>query len=456
MIPHLRKIAPIAALTLYGTAFAAVSPEEAQQLGSSVLTPWGAERAGNKDGSIPEWTGELLKAPADYDPNEPMRLPDPFKDKPLFTITAQNMAQYANRLTEGQKAMFKKFPEFRMDIYQSHRNATFPKWVLNFTKKNATSCKTEDNELRLSGCWGGVAFPIPKTGNEVMWNHITRYQMPSYHGSNAQYVVDPTGNVVLSGANLVNQTYAFHNPARTEPSKPDDLYWKCRFDLTGPTRKVGEKYAILSGLNNVTRVYAYVPGQRRVKLAPDLAYDTPTPGNGGVVTMDEGQVFLGALDRYDFKLVGKQEKYILYNTYKLTDYKACPNEVFLTKKFPNPDCLRWELHRVWVVDAKLKPGFRHIMPHRVFYWDEDTFGGGSSDDYDAGGNMYKAAFSFPVQLYSSPTSPNYNDCSFVMDLQSNRYSPVCLLGRKGDGTVETQSQPDYYFSPEAMAAEGVR
>ena len=45
------------------SAVAAVSPDEAAQLGKT-LTPTGAEKAGNKDGTIPEWTGGLTTPPA--------------------------------------------------------------------------------------------------------------------------------------------------------------------------------------------------------------------------------------------------------------------------------------------------------------------------------------------------------------------------------------------------------
>ena len=86
------------------SASAEVSPDEAKQL-SDTLTPWGAEKAGNKDGSIPAYTGGLTKPPASYDPAKKGMLPDPFADeKPLYSVNAKNMAQYADKLSEGVKA----------------------------------------------------------------------------------------------------------------------------------------------------------------------------------------------------------------------------------------------------------------------------------------------------------------------------------------------------------------
>ena len=175
----IKNVACTAAASAFASiAFAAVSPEEAKQLGGPVLTIFGAERAGNKDGSIPAFSGEggeLVKVPASFDPNEPFHVPNPFNDKPLFAITTQNMETYADKLTEAQKALLKTIPGYRMDIYPTRRTAYYPKYVLDNSIKNATNCKGGPGELALVGCYGGVMFPIPKTGNQVMWNHLTRY-----------------------------------------------------------------------------------------------------------------------------------------------------------------------------------------------------------------------------------------------------------------------------------------
>ena len=89
-------------------ALAKITAEEAATLGGDTLTPVGAERAGNADGSIPPWTGGLTEFPAGYVEGE--RLVDPFADEePLFTITAENVDQYADKLTPGQIAMFKRY-----------------------------------------------------------------------------------------------------------------------------------------------------------------------------------------------------------------------------------------------------------------------------------------------------------------------------------------------------------
>ena len=97
------------------SVMAAVSPDEAAKLGTS-LTPFGAEKAGNADGTIPEWTGGLATNAAAVDSRG--FLANPFAgEKPLFTITAQNVDQYKDKLTPGQLAMFKRYPDtYRMPV----------------------------------------------------------------------------------------------------------------------------------------------------------------------------------------------------------------------------------------------------------------------------------------------------------------------------------------------------
>lgn len=255
------------------------------------------------------------------------------------------------------------------------------------------------------------------------------------------------------------------NPAKTGVNGPKEIFWKARVDSLAPTRKVGEKLILLDPLDQLNvgrRAYQYIPGQRRVKLAPDLAYDTPSPYSGGVATLDEQKVFLGALDRYDWKLAGKQEKYILHNNFFANDVKSCPDEKLTsTKKFPNPDCLRWELHRVWVVVGTLKPGYRHIYAKRTLYWDEDGYTAGMADSYDAAGKLFRITIASHVTMYEQPTATNA-DSTFTLDLNNGLYSVVAsgfnVDGGKSSGGGWRVSTPKeaVFYSPEALAGEGIR
>ena len=115
------------ALVFGGTAavlWAALTPEEAARLGAD-LTPIGAEKAGNADGTIPPWEGGITTWPEGYKPGD--HHPDPFPDDPiLFTITGQNADQYADKLTPGQMALLKTYDTYKMNVYRTRRTASYP------------------------------------------------------------------------------------------------------------------------------------------------------------------------------------------------------------------------------------------------------------------------------------------------------------------------------------------
>ena len=453
-------LAGLVAVAFSTPTLAAVSAEEAKQLGGSVLTAWGAEKAGNKEGTIPAYTGEGVKAPVGYSSAKPLDRPDPFaNEKPLFTITAQNATQYADKL-DGLAEMFKKYPNYRMDIYPSHRTAFFPKWVLENAARNATSCKGENNDLKLVGCYGAIAFPIPKNGNQVMWNHLTTFVSQAWAGGSESYVVSNNGSVSMVGAQDGWEQSPYYDSTKKTAADPNSVYWMVRLDDTAPARKVGQKLVLIDALDNLNlgrRAFQYVPGQRRVKLAPDLNYDTPSPTGGGVMTMDDGKVFLGPLDRYDWKLVGKKEKFIPYNNFKLlAEHTTCKSDVVFTKSFVNPDCVRWELHRVWKVEAILKPGFRHIYAKRNFYWDEDGFGNGVAENFDASGKLYRLNVGTGFPYWASEDGGMMADLNVIYDLQTGHYLFNGFTGNPGFGWVPSKRKDSVFFSPEALAGEGIR
>ncbi len=443
-----------------GGAIAAVSADEARQLGTT-LTSHGAEKAGNKEGTIPEYTGQPIKMPAGYNPKDPGQHPDPFNEKPLFSITAQNYTKYLDKL-DGSAEMFKRFPQYRMDIYPSHRNFVYPKWVLDNAAKNLTSCKTSADELKLEGCYPGVPFLIPKTGAQVMWNHLTQFEARFYEGTSDNTVIPPNGAPVLQGLVYTIQSVPFYDPARTTPQPSNVIFWRVRTNNIEPARTAGGKIVLLDALDATRRAYQYIPGQRRVKLAPDLAFDTPSPYGGGAYNIDDSKGFLGSLERFDWKLVGKKEKFIPYDNFALMDNKTCPAEkLHATKNFINPDCVRWELHRVWVVQGDLKSGFRHNYKKRMMFWDEDLFGGGVVENYDAGGSLYRVVNSISHPFYETPGGTGgFASGAFVTDLQTGIAATsgmgVCKVNGYSCGWSAGPDHGDIFYSPEGMAGEGIR
>ena len=172
--------------------------------------------------------------------------------------------------------------------------------------------------------------------------------------------------------------------------------------------------------------------------------------------MDEALAFQGPQDRYDFKLAGKKEVFMMYNMHKITDYRVCPDEVFHTKNFVNPDCTRWELHRAWVIEATLKPGFRHILPKRVLYFDEDSWAAGFGEAWDAAGKIYRIDNMPSFAWYFQPTEQTAN-YTVTYDLQTGIVSTFSGLGFPGSGynPISTPLEKTH-FTPEALAGEGIR
>lgn len=452
-----RKSLMAVALAALGTGpvLAAVSADEARQLGTT-LTAVGAEKAGNKEGTIPEYTGGMTTIPPTFKKGSGIR-PDPFEgDKPRLTITAKDVAANADKLTEGTKELLKRYPTtMRLDVYPTRRPVVLPAKVLANTSKNATGAKSVNGGLGVEGMLPGLPFPIPKTGFEAMWNHLVRFTGVAYNAKYSNWNVDSAGVASLSTAGNLTNEFPLYDPRRADAvAKEADPYFKLRLVYTGPARRAGEALIVIDSVNPIVqprRGWQYLPGQRRVKLAPDLAYDTPNPGTAGVSTYSDAFVFNGAMDRFDFKLLGKKEMYVPYNGYRLMypqDAKtpATPNHV-------NPDFVRWELHRVWVVEATLKPGARDLYSKRVFYIDEDSWVAVAADQYDAKGQLYRSTlanmtFSYDV---SAVNVDNYVFYDFV----SGAYSLVGGVGG-GPGMIYIDPLPELQWSPETLAGAGVR
>lgn len=456
-----KKIAAVLVATACATpAVAAVGAEEAQALGAS-LTPWGAEPGGNKDGSIPAYDAKNLplKLPAGWDYTK-KGYPDPWNEKPLYSITAQNVEQYAGKL-DGYADVFKKYPNYRIDVYPTHRTVYYPKHLVDNMAKNAVECKGIQDDLKLSGCYGGLPFPIPKNGRQVMWNHLLAYMGIHHHSDALQsWVIPPDGHAVLQARLYTTNKFTTVAPSMAgKVIKTGEVYRKNRSDYTAPARQVGTKLLLFYSMDSLdvgSRVWQYIPGQRRVKLAPDLSYDTPSPVGGGVTTMDDNLGFDGAVDRYDFKLVGKKEKLIPYNSFPLTNPTTCPDtKVVSNQHFPHPDCIRWELHRVWQVQATLRPGYRHVYKTRTFYWDEDNPGTGVAENYDAAGKLYRMVAVNPYPFLDANGGMNVN-CIFAMDLFTGAWGFNGSLGIEGGMWYPTTPRDDIYFSPESLAGEGIR
>src|SRR5574337_810520 len=449
MTRTLHSIAAAAALSVSLVAHAAISADEAKALGTT-LTATGAEKAGNAAGTIPAYTGGLTTAPAGFKPGDGIRA-NPFaSEKPRLTIDAKNMASVACELTEGTKALLHKYPTFKVEVYPTHRSVAFPKFVQDGTAKTALSAKTSNDGRSIEGVHAGFPFPIPKNGYEAMWNHLLRFNGVAYEAKYRNLNVDAAGHVTLSTEGASQQEYPYWDSSKSSA----DIYWKMKLSYTGPARRAGEALLLNDPLDmgaKERKAWTYLPGQRRVKVAPDLAFDTPNPGTSGGNTFDDVFIFNGSMDRFDFKLVGKKEMLVPYNAYQAV-YQSKQDELVKPNHL-NPDMVRWELHRVWVVEATLKPGKRHIYSKRTFYLDEDSWAALASDEYDARGQLYRAGFAFMAPSYDVPAP--YTDMFCHYDLVAGIYSLTGYIAETG-GVRFTKPLPEREWTSESLAGSGVR
>jgi hypothetical protein len=446
---HLQRAALAAALAALIPAHAAVTAEEAAKL-KTELTPFGAERAGNKEGTIPPWTGGYTTPLAGF--KNGGRRGDPFaSEKPTLSITAANMAQHADKLTDGTQALLKKYPQtFRVDVYKTHRTAAAPQWVYDNTFKNATSARLEGEVLK--GAFGGIPFPIPKSASEIVANNELHWRGEAWQADFRGYLGTATGQRVLSVEGLGDFQMPFY--AKGAADKFNGEYWMIRLVNSGPPVRAGEA---VTGRQNLdqdrTQVWVYLTGQRRVRKLPNACCDTPTPATAGVASFDEVDVLSGRTDRFDWKIVGKKEMYIPYNSNRM-NVPLKDGELLLAHHL-NADHVRWELHRVWVIEANLKPGQRHQAPKSRYYVDEDTWVAVLGDRWDANGQLWKTLWSHPVVLPDLPATTPQQQWGFN-DLVSGTWYASGVVNERTQHYKIVPRRPDSFFTPEAMAGDGVR
>ncbi|RQO55796.1 DUF1329 domain-containing protein [Pseudomonas sp. KBW05] len=452
----MRKTLAVLALSLLAAhVMAAVSPEEAAKLGTS-LTPVGAEKAGNADGSIPAWTGGIPTNAGAVDSKG--FLADPFaSEKPLFVITAATVDKYKDKLSEGQVAMFKRYPEtYKIPVYTTHRTVNLPADIYESIKRSALNVKPINDGNGLENFTGNryYAFPIPKNGVEVLWNHITRY-----HGGNLRRII----------TQATPQTNGSYTPIRFEeevavpqlipdmdPAKAANVLTFFKQSVTAPARLAGNVLLVHETLDQVKEprlAWIYNAGQRRVRRAPQVAYDGPGTASDGLRTSDNFDMFSGAPDRYDWKLVGKKEMYIPYNSYKL-DQPTLKYDDIIKAGHINQDLTRYELHRVWEVVGTVKPSERHIYAKRHMYIDEDSWQVALVDHYDGRGQLWRVAEGH-AQFYYNHQTPAYT-VETLYDIIAGRYIALGMKNEEKSSFVFGFNAKAADYTPAALRAEGVR
>ncbi|EVT89037.1 hypothetical protein Z046_00295 [Pseudomonas aeruginosa VRFPA09] len=348
------------------------------------------------------WTGGITQAPAGYKPGQ--HHPDPFAaDKPLFTIDKANLEQYREHLTPGQLALFKTYPDsFRMPVYPSRRSGSAPQWLYDNTFANATSARLLDGGNGFADAYGGVPFPIPKSGVEALWNHVARYRGTYVVRRASEVAVQRNGSYSLVTSQQ-EALFKYYLKGGSFADLNNLMFYYLSFTKS-PARLAGGAVLVHETLDQVKeprQAWGYNAGQRRVRRAPNLAYDTPIAAADGLRTADDTDMFNGAPDRYDWKLLGKKEIYIPYNNYKVSSPEVKYEEL-LKPGHLDPQYTRYELHRVWVVEGTLKPGARHIYSKRTLYLDEDSWSAAVVDQYDGRGELWRVSMAYLKNFYDLP------------------------------------------------------
>lgn len=431
-------------------ARAAVTADEAAAL-KTTLTPLGAERAASKDGAIPAWDGKAPPGPA----QNGTKRPDPYAgDKKVLTITAANMAEYTDKLSDGTRALLAKYPDFRVEVYPTRRSAVFPQQIYDAVAKNAINAKAVNGGLSLEGAVGGIPFPIPKSGYEALWNHMLSYrgQQVSYVAD--KYVMPPGAERILGSRQAVSLIYPYY--VTHQAAGVTEEWARARLDTIEPPSAAGQLLLAVEYQDSLKRpkeAWQLLPGQRRVRMAPSLAYDTPDPSTNGVANFDDVNLFIGSMDRYDIKLVGKREMYVPYNDNTLM---LKPLNDVVGKGTLNPAAVRWELHRVWVVEAALKTGKRNVSVRRKLYLDEDTWQAVLSDTWDAKGKLWKTGQAFTIAVPDQPLATTLPYALF--DLQSGMWAYTFSMNETSGGIKYTDADEKSMlkFTPASLASSGVR
>jgi hypothetical protein len=454
-----RLIFCLIALALATRALAGVSAQEAARLGGPELTPVGAERAGNAEGTIPAWTGGITGPIPGYQPGEHHR--DPFPDDPiLFTISDANQERYADKLSEGQKALLRAYPSWRMNVYRSRRSAAYPEFVYQALKSNAVNARlvptgrggVRDSEI-------SSPFPIPGQGVEVVWNHNLRWRGMYVERSNGIAAVTRRGFyriVILKEEMVFPYGFPYEHSIKT---RFPDILAAFKQKLVSPGSRSGFGQLSLEPLDYSDQnrnSWLYSANLRRVFRTPFAGLDTPAPNSDALRTVDQFDMFNGTPYLFNWTLLGKREIYVPYNAYRLHSKELAYSDI-LGKQHINPELTRYELHRVWVVEGVLDPAVvrrdipggrpNHIYSKRVFYLDEDSWQIVLTEDYDHEDQLWRVGEGHVINYYEVPLP--WTTLEVWYDLKARRYLVGGLDNRRLMYRFSETGNPKN-FSPNAL------
>ncbi len=440
------------AVSAFATAaMAAVPAEQANRLGAD-LTPVGAEKAGS--GDIPAWTGGLPTVPSNvsYTPGD--KLPNPFaSDAIKYTITAGNMGQYDAILSDGYKAMLTTYPSYKMNVYPSRRSCAFPDNVYAATRSNATIGELVGGGNGVGKAIMGFPFPIPNSALEIIWNHTLRFRSFKLTRQFTAAAVTRSGDYQLTTVQD-EAILQWSDPSKGAAEDLNNISLYYIANTVAPARSAGSVILVHETLDRSLeprKAWQYSPGTRRVRRAPNISYDNPGTNSDGLSTSDAFDGYNGAPDRYDWTVLGKQERLIAFNNY---DAEAAPYAEFITPLHLNQDKIRYELARAWVIEAKLKPGNRHVYGRRVKAINEDNWTISESDLYDGRGELWRVQELQQLQRYNVPLCGSAAEV--VYDLQAGRYLSLAMTNEEPQINYFADELDANRYTPASIRQLGVR
>ncbi|MEH6448820.1 MAG: DUF1329 domain-containing protein [Oleispira sp.] len=397
-------------------AFTAQASEPDARRLAKDLTPVGAERVGNgKD--IPSWTGGLKSSKSHQSGH--FHSNPYFREKPLYTITQANMEKFKNRLSPGSQKLLQQFPSMELPVYKTHRSASYPDYVYEGIKENVSNSSLMKYGSGVSGSRISSPFPIPQSGLEVLWNHTLRFrgQSISYQASTVHVNAAGSRAVTLRDYKYY---FGYSDPELSTSDLNNKIFFLKRKTLAPATQAGGITlvHETLDQVRSPRKSWIYVPGQRRVRRTPDLNHDTPDGATDSLRTIDQVDMFNGAPTYYNWELVGKQEMYIPYNSYLLHGPDLTVEDITGPAHL-NPKLLRYEAHRVWVVEATLRTGLQHRYAKRRYYFDEDSWSIVYAEEYDEKGELWQFSESHLINYFEIPLM--FSTLENTYDFKDGRY-----------------------------------
>lgn len=395
--------------------------ERSAGTGQPSFTPVGAQRQGSADGRIPAWTGGLPRSDWPERYSAGTRLRDPFaQDKPLYVIEQSNLDEHRGDLSMGHQAMFAKYPGYRMPVYPSRRTGAYPQAIYEATQANRGRAKLIGSDA-LAGARLGFPFPSPRNGVEAMWNHRVRYRGDATVLKSRQALVLADGTFSEQFLQTERVLYLYANLEQPGDLSKENilLYYLTHFaSNSGELAFTALVHESANSLERERSIWVIPKGISKMFRIPPVGYDNPFPGSGGLAFVDMVDMYNGAFDRYDWKILGKREVLLPYNAYRLND-RSAPNARLLQAGHMNQADARYELHRVWLIEANERGGKRHSFGARRFYLDEDTWNVVLVENYDRKGQLWRFQEGHLLQDYGQLWSNSMPVVTY--DLKDGRY-----------------------------------